>query len=293
MNKFNGTVDQIENNSYKKAEIDASTALNSENYPTVKAVQDYVDAGSSAVVRKTGNSSIDNNDQIKVKNGISIFSDGSVATLDDSIIPYPGTISGNVITFTPPTGYKANGIFSIKISGDSNVAGTMTAKVSISTASFTVCAYAGGKEISNFPAGAINVDIPMLCTVKTVGRKLIWINYNPESGTAETTLPDVLAIGRHYKISATEKIILKLPDTANDGDRIDVEYYNAGTASITAQWCTETSTISNLPILATTAMGTGGNTSVAKGSYQKGICVYNGLANTWLVELVSFSVRSK
>lgn len=108
----------------------------------------------------------------------------------------------------------------------------------------------------------------------------------------ETALPSILEVGKHYKISATSAITLKLPDTANDGDKIVVEYYNAGTASIIASWCTETSTTSNLPILSNN-VGTGGNTSCAVGALQKGTCIYSELANKWTIDLEIMTNKSK
>lgn len=107
-----------------------------------------------------------------------------------------------------------------------------------------------------------------------------------------TTLPPVLVVGNHYKISATEAITLKLPDTATDGDEIVVEYYNAGTSGFTAQWCTESSTTSSLPILSNN-MGTGGNTTCAAGVLHRGTAVWSGNANKWILDLEFFSNKSK
>lgn len=270
--------------------IDENLTQDTVKYPTVWAVRNYVDERSLKVVRNVGNSSINTDDQLKVDKGLSVATDGTVSTIDDALIPYAGAIASNVITMTVPTGYNASGIFSIKVGSGTNTAGTITAKAAGANKVFTVQAYKGSATISSFPAGAINANIPMLFVLN--GDCFIWLNYDDVNLPTETTLPAVLVVGKHYKISATAAITLKLPDTANDGDKIEVEYYNAGATSFVAAWCTETSTVSNLPILSNN-VGTGGNTTCAAGALHKATCIYSGLANTWTVDLEIMGAKSK
>lgn len=282
--------DSVEHTINKLKFIDENLTQDTVKYPTVWAVRNYVDERSQKVVRNTGNSSINTDNQLKTSKGLSVGTDGKVSTLDDALIPYSGALASNLITMTVPTGYNASGIFAVKVASGTNTAGAIKAKAEGSTAEFTLSAYVGAKVITNFPAGVINADIPMLLSLKN--KKFVWLNYDSVNLPAETTLPDVLEIGKHYKISATEAITLKLPDTANDGDRIEVEYYNAGTKSFLATWCTETSTTSNLPILSNN-MSTGGNNSCAVGALHKGVCIYSGLANKWTLDLEIMTVKSK
>lgn len=270
--------------------VDENLTQDTVKYPTVWAVRNYVDERSLKVVRNVGNSSINTDDQLKIDKGLSVATDGTVSTIDDALIPYAGAIASNVITMTVPTGYNANGIFSVKVGSGTNTAGTITAKVAGANKVFTVQAYKGSATISSFPAGAINANVPMLFVLK--GDYFIWLNYDDVNLPTETTLPAVLVVGKHYKISAPAAITLKLPDTANDGDKIEVEYYNAGTASFVAAWCTETSTVSNLPILSNN-VGTGGNTTCAAGALHKATCIYSGLANKWTVDLETMGEKSK
>lgn len=289
-NKFNGTVTEIENNKYKKSTINDTTAGDENNYPTVGAVQNYVDAGSTVILRKTDNGSINDSNQLKTGSGLSVANNGTVKTLDDALIPYSGTISNNVITFNPPSGYNASGIFSIKLASGTNTAGTVKVKASGGSAEFTLGAYVGDKTVTSFAAGVINADIPMIFVIKN--RALVWLNYDSAHLPVATALPSVLEVGKHYKISATAAITLKLPDAANDGDKIEVEYYNAGTAGLTARWCTESSTTSNLPIISNN-MGTGGNTSCAAGAMYRGTAVWSGMANKWTLDLEMFNIKSR
>ena len=292
MNKFNGTVDQIENNSNKKTAINSTTAANSKNYPNIRAVQDYVDYGSDVVVRKTDSSSIGSNNQLKTDKGLNVLSNGSVTALDDALIPYNSTLADNLITMSPPTGYNASGIFAVKISSGTNTAGEIKAKATNGAKTFSVRAYAGNQTIDTFPAGVINPDIPMLFALN--GSYFIWMNYDSSVLPTETTLPDVLEVGKHYKISATSAITLKLPDTANDGDTIKVDYFNAGTASIRAQWCT-VSTVSaptSAPILSNN-LGTGAYMTCATGAINQAVCVWSELAGKWTVDIENMIIKSK
>lgn len=250
----------------------------------------WINAFDNDVFIRTSSDSFDENNKLKTSKGLSVANNGTVKTLDDALIPYSGTMSNNVITFTPPRGYNASGIFSIKLARGTNTAGTVKVKASGGSAEFTLAAYVGDKTVTSFAAGVINANIPMIFVIKN--RALVWLNYDSAHLPVATTLPSVLEVGKHYKISATAAITLKLPDTANDGDKIEVEYYNAGTAGLTAQWCTKSSTTSNLPIISNN-MGSGGNTSCAAGAMHKGTAVWSGTANKWTLDLEIFNVKSK
>lgn len=109
-----------------------------------------------------------------------------------------------------------------------------------------------------------------------------------------TTLPSILAVGNHYKLSATAALTLTLPDTATDGDVIEVEYFNAGTASIKAQWCTagfaETPTQS--PILSNN-FSTGHYMTCAVGALHRARCEWSTLAGKWTVDVETLKIASK
>ncbi len=148
----------------------------------------WINAIEDNLVVRTSSDSFDANNQLKINKGLKVLSNGSVTALDDALIPYPGAISGNTITFTPPSGYNANGIFAVKLSDGTNAGGTIKAKSTGSSVEFTVSAYAGTKAITNFTAGVINADIPMLFLLK--GRELIWMNYDV-GFLMETTYDDI------------------------------------------------------------------------------------------------------
>ena len=252
----------------------------------------WINAIEDNLVVRTSSDSFDANNQLKIDKGLKVLSNGSVTSLDDALIPYPGAISGNTITFTPPSGYNADGIFAVKLSDGTNAGGNIKAKATGSSVEFTVSAYVGTKAITNFTAGVINADIPMLFVLK--GRELIWMNYDSSVLPTETTLPDVLEVGKHYKISATSAITLKLPDTANDGDVIEVEYFNSGTASIRVQWCTVSSanTPTQAPILSNN-FGTGQYVNCTVGTLHRARCEWSALAGKWTVDIELFKIASK
>ena len=100
----------------------------------------------------------------------------------------------------------------------------------------------------------------------------------------ETTLPEVLEVGKHYQISFTDGITINLPDSANDKDRIKVDYYNAGTVTKSVIWKTASTVGTNAPILSNN-IASGGIASCTVKSLHSADCWYSSLAGKWIVDI--------
>ena len=146
-----------------------------------------------------------------------------------------------------------------------------------------------GELSSSIPVGAIKAGYPMLLHIVQEGTqwKPIWLNYSAGFEPifpVETTLPEVLEVGKHYQISFTDGITINLPDSANDKDRIKVDYYNAGTVTKSVIWKTASTVGTNAPILSNN-IASGGIASCTVKSLHSADCWYSSLAGKWIVDI--------
>lgn len=159
-----------------------------------------------------------------------------------------------------------------------------------------ICANSSGSGYSiTIPRKYINSNRPMALWVDV--DYAMWVNCPTDSINelpTSTTLPSVLAAGKHYKLTVTAATTLTLPDTANDGDVIEVEYFNSGTASIRIQWCTVSSanTPTQSPILSNN-FGTGQYVTCGRDTLHRARCVWSDLAGKWTVDIELFKITTK
>ena len=158
-----------------------------------------------------------------------------------------------------------------------------------------VCSRDGNSYTTNIPRKYINSNRPMALWVDVT--YAMWINCPTESINelpTSTTLPSVLAAGKHYKLTVTAAFTLTLPDSANNGDVIEVEYFNSGTASIRVQWCTVSSanTPTSAPILSNN-LGTGSYATCGSGTLHRARCIWSDLAGKWTVDIELFGIKTK
>lgn len=158
-----------------------------------------------------------------------------------------------------------------------------------------VCSRDGNSYTTNIPRKYIGTNRPMALWVDV--SYAMWVNCPTDSVNelpTSTVLPSVLAVGKHYKLTLTAATILTLPDTASDGDIIEVEYFNSGTASIRVQWCTVSSanTPTSAPILSNN-LGTGCYATCARDTLHRARCVWSDLAGKWTVDIELFSIKTK
>ena len=269
MPKFNGKVEQIENTIHKVSTIPTSPAADTEDYPNTKAVADYVNkmiSGGSVKMTKFYETTMSGDYYTLVPNYNEVI--------------YPATFDGYV--------------FFIRTSG-SNTTQFPAFRFTSTTADHNFEFFDRNGNLSyKIPIGAIAEGTIM--ALAYINTHIIWLNpsFSADELITSETLPSVLAAGKHYKLTVTAAFTLTLPDTASDGDVIEVEYFNSGTASIRVQWCTVSSanTPTQAPILSNN-FGTGQYVNCTVGTLHRARCEWSALAGKWTVDIELFKIASK
>lgn len=269
MPKFNGKVEQIENTIHKVSTIPTNPASDTEDYPNTLAVANYVNK---------------------------MVSGGTIKM----VRTYETTMSGDNYTLVPnyneviyPATFDKY-VFFIRAC-DSNTTRFPVFRFTSTTADHNFEFFdRKGKLSYEIPIGAIAEGTIM--ALAYVNTHIIWLNpsFSTDELITSETLPSALVVGKHYKLTLTAATTLTLPDTANDGDIIEVEYFNSGTASIRVQWCTVSSanTPTSAPILSNN-LGTGCYATCARDTLHRARCVWSALAGKWTVDIELFGIKTK